>query len=624
MDKNYCDYQQELDNFLKENKTKFFVRGYWTGDFVNLLLSKYMNLADSYCNKGEEELGRQVMRSAEYIFIDYPYLNESNNIDDSLFDSLTGKMSIWMIEHGMKNEIRPLYESALLSAKMVLFRHYDNRAMRRLKNALMVIYDDEGELERKNEILTQLFETTFWGYINELSSISWGAVYTRDLSYVRVLFRELMKSLKNYNDVCGGVSLLNKWVFLCDRYYVDDKDIGDAYDDYYLAYAYLASLYDGTTTLIDALKIYNSPFLKDPYILIAKDGLYGYMDKDGTIVVPCKYRSARKATSKDILAVMGDNNKWLYIDTNGEPLFNGLTFDYAFPPRDGYLVCGKNQQDFIVNITTKTFQQISTKIQISEIGFISQGLLKFCFDVETGINEDVINALLNQSSNSAISSDENEGVLFSDINSNRLRNYLKQDGKTILLPIETEVVKSANRGVIVAGSYNEDGDLMYGLYDLNGTVIVQKGCYDTMLPFGENELTPVSKDSLYGFINRSGNVIVPLKYSDARRFSCGLAAVRDHDGLWGFINEDGKELKPCSYGAVSDFCENRAWVRRPNNHIYNSSKSNISRFGYIDNNGKEIVPLEYEDVTIFYEGKAQIRKGDIWRTIDKNGIFLDK
>ncbi len=48
----------------------------------------------------------------------------------------------------------------------------------------------------------------------------------------------------------------------------------------------------------------------------------------------------------------------------------------------------------------------------------------------------------------------------------------------------------------------------------------------------------------YGFIDRQGNEVSPLKYANAGYFCNGIAAVQKFDGKKGVINKTGKWLTP--------------------------------------------------------------------------------
>jgi len=64
----------------------------------------------------------------------------------------------------------------------------------------------------------------------------------------------------------------------------------------------------------------------------------------------------------------------------------------------------------------------------------------------------------------------------------------------------------------------------------------------------------------WGFINKSGKEIIPIKYDHARVFSDGLAAVRLND-KWGFIDPTGKIVTQFKYDEVHQgFSNGRAVV----------------------------------------------------------------
>lgn len=47
----------------------------------------------------------------------------------------------------------------------------------------------------------------------------------------------------------------------------------------------------------------------------------------------------------------------------------------------------------------------------------------------------------------------------------------------------------------------------------------------------------------WGFIDKTGKVVISCKWKNAHNFSDGLAAVQDVQGKWGYINKTGKVVK---------------------------------------------------------------------------------
>ena len=87
------------------------------------------------------------------------------------------------------------------------------------------------------------------------------------------------------------------------------------------------------------------------------------------------------------------------------------------------------------------------------------------------------------------------------------------------------------------------------------------------------ELRPViGPNQKYGYVDETGNVVIPFMYFDAGKFSEGLARVR-HGKKWSFIDKTGWGVFPDEYDGAGDFSEGLARV-----------KSN-RKWGFINNKG---------------------------------------
>jgi hypothetical protein len=72
-------------------------------------------------------------------------------------------------------------------------------------------------------------------------------------------------------------------------------------------------------------------------------------------------------------------------------------------------------------------------------------------------------------------------------------------------------------------------------------------------------LAPVGNGKLWGYIDKSGAVRIPLQYEDAGPFSEGMARVRK-DGKWGYIDRSGNVALRPTFETASDFSEGLAVV----------------------------------------------------------------
>ena len=115
----------------------------------------------------------------------------------------------------------------------------------------------------------------------------------------------------------------------------------------------------------------------------------------------------------------------------------------------------------------------------------------------------------------------------------------------------------------------------------------------------------------WGFIDRNGREVIPRRYSDARDFHDGLAAVRGAEERWGYVNVAGTEVVPPALLAAGDFSDGRA----PTIHD--------EGWGFIDASGRWAILADYPGVTRFVNGRALVSRGEsgphLWGLIDTNG-----
>ena len=123
--------------------------------------------------------------------------------------------------------------------------------------------------------------------------------------------------------------------------------------------------------------------------------------------------------------------------------------------------------------------------------------------------------------------------------------------------------------------------------------------------------------SLYGFINRGGNLIIPCQYSQACDFHEGLAVVTKN-GKLGFINTTGELVIPMVYeeGVVNDIEVNIEA------HSFSEGLAAVykdGKWGYISSTGEIAIPFKFDVSGSFSEGFAVVEINGKWGLIDKYG-----
>lgn len=157
----------------------------------------------------------------------------------------------------------------------------------------------------------------------------------------------------------------------------------------------------------------------------------------------------------------------------------------------------------------------------------------------------------------------------------------------------------------------------------------------------------------YGFIDKTGKVIVPAQYERAGEFSEGLASLLTDKG-YGFIDVSGQFVIKPAYSDVENFVDGIAAVIAPaaaepsryrktyidktgkvvldlgaGDEYYLSSFSEglTVRFsgkqaGFIDKTGKFVIEPKFDMAFNFSEGLAQVRIGRKYGYIDKSGKMV--
>ena len=87
----------------------------------------------------------------------------------------------------------------------------------------------------------------------------------------------------------------------------------------------------------------------------------------------------------------------------------------------------------------------------------------------------------------------------------------------------------------------------------------------------------------FGYIDRKGEIVIPLQYTQAAYFHQGRALVAKEE-LYGFIDKENREIIPCIYERITPFASHEAYAVKN------------GKTGIIDTEGKVLVPFEYDKI----------------------------
>jgi len=325
--------------------------------------------------------------------------------------------------------------------------------------------------------------------------------------------------------------------------------------------------------------------------MIKSNGLYGFIDNQGSKVVPPRFTYARNFSDGLAAVQTAASAKWGYIDRTGKfvipPRFK-QAFDFseglaavAFDPYGNIGYIDKTGKTVILPVfqagdpfhNGKAHVQTNTTVFIDKTGAII---------LETPYKE----------------AWEAGNGLIAFLADNKL-GFMNWQGKTIIEPKFNRVMYGRqdlfkeNITPVSAGAQKQNN---WGFIDKTGKTVVNFD-YDWAEQYQEG-MAIVCKNKLYGFMDTNGRQVIPLQFEDAWKFSEGLAAVKKN-GLWGFINKQGRwvilpQYQGLLFGSPIEFHEGLAAVRT------------VNGTGYINTAGEMVIAPIYRLADDFEGGIAEV------------------
>ena len=197
---------------------------------------------------------------------------------------------------------------------------------------------------------------------------------------------------------------------------------------------------------------------------------------------------------------------------------------------------------------------------------------------------------------------------------------INKKGK-VVVPIEYNTVLPIREGLAgVRRGYIYEEET--GYVDMSGNEVVPLKSYGWFSIFSGG-LASVSLSERFGFINKLGEVVIPLKYDEGSYFSDNIAPVK-MNGKWGAIDRSGKEIILPKYDAISyeiDKADNEIQYEGFSEGML-AVKLN-GKWGYVNQYGVEVVPMLFDEVATFFRGgMASVRLNDKWGYVNLSGNIV--
>lgn len=154
---------------------------------------------------------------------------------------------------------------------------------------------------------------------------------------------------------------------------------------------------------------------------------------------------------------------------------------------------------------------------------------------------------------------------------------------------------------------------MWGFVNSKGEWII-KPVFVSCTNFDKNNLSKVSVNVRgvgirYGFINRSGNMVISAQYLSLSGFHGGYAIAQDRNGKFGVIDLKGTWVIKPTFDELSGFQHEMAKATKNN------------KVGLIDLSGEWIVPPIFEALRIQSKSSALVKKNGLWGAIRLNRVY---
>ncbi|MEZ4450224.1 MAG: WG repeat-containing protein [Nannocystaceae bacterium] len=185
--------------------------------------------------------------------------------------------------------------------------------------------------------------------------------------------------------------------------------------------------------------------------------------------------------------------------------------------------------------------------------------------------------------------------------------FIDPKGKFIPDRPGTLQVGKFSEGLARFKALNRIGVAAWGFIDKSGEIVLQPE-YDMVHDFYDG-LARVQVDDLYGFLDPKGKIAIEPTFAEVGDFHEGLAAVHD-EGRSGYIDRQGEMVIDMEFRAGGPFSEGLASVGIG------------TRMGYIDRQGKVVIEPAYDVAEAFSDGRAAVRVNHRWGYIDRKGKMM--
>lgn len=329
-----------------------------------------------------------------------------------------------------------------------------------------------------------------------------------------------------------------------------------------------------------------------PLFPVIKNGKYGFIDDSGKIVIEPQYSEAGSFSSD--LAVVKIGDSWGFINRTGKIVIEPTPGHGPFSVfSEGLIYVRAGELSGFMDTTGK----IVIQPQFASVGDFNDGMAGIYKDNKWGYIDKTGKTVIAPVYDLAYKFSEGLAGIYKD----KKWGYIDKTGKIVINPTFDQV-SSFSEGLAWVKTNNK-----YGYIDKTGTTIIEPKPYTYVGSFSEGLALAVAGQLAHNinfatdldiiniatrnpalpagrmfFIDKTGKVIIDLQELGVLEaltsgFSEGLAAIKVGE-KWGFIDRTGKVVLKFTYDSVWPFAYGLAKVRI-------GSRYGDSSYGYINRSG---------------------------------------
>ncbi len=322
---------------------------------------------------------------------------------------------------------------------------------------------------------------------------------------------------------------------------------------------------------------------------ILQNNKWGFINSSGQVVIEPKFDTVDRFSENRAPFGSGSNGKWGFIDSTGQVVVEPR-FDNAYPFFGGRATVKVGKRSGFIDHSGREvggrFIQVSSFHE--ERAFGKGGDFQWrMFDLDG-------NRITNDSFSNAGGFSEGLAA-FSGRNYTKQAGFIDREGKVVL---ELTGILPDTQG--------------YGFRGGLAAVYVRR-------PFYWHQFLDIGRwgEDIWGFIDRTGKQVVPLKYDGVSDFSECLATIWINDKA-GIINTSGQMIAQPQFNSIWSFSEGFAVVQD------GEFRSASTRYGYMDKTGKVVIEPRFSSADDFREGLAVVQAVESGKKgyIDRTGRFV--